>query len=180
MFCATLIQLLAVLALLLVYWLPAFETAAFQSGLDINVTAQVRNVSLVLFVVGVPIITSAYTLFFALQVGLQHLLARLLGGQGTYEHLLFATAAYQAPLLLISIVAVFIPYINFCVGPLLGIYSIVLMTNSLRAVYNFGIERALAVIFLPGILLIFLCCLIGLLLQGPIEQMLMEAMMTAP
>jgi hypothetical protein len=177
MFCTALIQYAVAFGLVMVIWLPMLANISAESGMTLGIAASIRNVSVLLFVVGVPVFASFYTLMFALQVGIQHLVARLFGGQGSYENLLFATAAYQAPLLLISIVAIFIPYINFCAGPILGIYTIVLMLNSLRAVYRMDVVRALTVIFLPGIVMFLICCVVGYAFQGPIQQLLMEQML---
>jgi hypothetical protein len=176
-FCATLIQYLVAFGLFMVVWLPLLQKVTASAGLTMDLAASIRNASLLLFVIGVPVLTSVYTLMFALQMGILHLIAKLFGGRGTYEHLVFASAAYQAPLLLISIVAVFIPYLNVCAGPLLGFYTVILMTNSLRAAYRLDIGRALGVIFLPGIVLAIFCCIAGYAMQGPIQQTLLETMM---
>ena len=172
MFCAALVQYIVVAGLLYFVWVPLFRNLAVDAGLDLDVNAVIGGMGL-LGLILIPIGASAYTLFFALQSGILHLIAKLFGGRGSFEQLVFATAAFQAPLLIISIVAVFIPYLNFCLGPILAIYGLLLMINALKAVYRFGTGSAVVVLFLPGIIFIIIGCVAGFVLQGmfPVEMM---------
>ncbi len=91
---------------------------------------------------------------FAIGAAITNWLARRLGGTGTYSQLIYAYAAYGAPLALITFVlgAVPISFLN-SLNLGLGIYGAVLQVVALKAVHQIGWGRAIASAF--GILLLF-------------------------
>ncbi|MCG2785253.1 MAG: YIP1 family protein [Anaerolineae bacterium] len=103
--------------------------------------------------------------------GVQFLIAKALGGGGTYTRTVYALGAYLAPLTLISTVISAIPLVN-CLSILIGIYSIVLNVRALKAAHYMDTSRALMVVFLPGILIFIVMCLIGLFAAPVIGDML--------
>lgn len=114
--------------------------------------------------------------FFALFVAIIQWVAKLFGGAGSYEKLLYAFAAITVPFTLVSSLFVLlgaIPFVGICTGILslgLSIYSIVLQVTAVKAVNRFGWGQAAGSVFLPGLVLIFVCaCIVGisLMLLGP-------------
>lgn len=127
---------------------------------------------------GVPIAVISGLLGFYIAFGFQHLLARLLGGTGTWQEYGFAVAAFYIPLIILSplvgflisvlssggIVAMVLGYIP---SAILSIYSIILNINAMRAAHKFGTGKALlAVLVIPGAIVgIFSCLIVYLLIQ---------------
>ena len=113
---------------------------------------------------------------FAISVALIHWIARFLGGQGSFDRIAYSLGAITAP---VTIVTAFlaplnvIPYAGFCILPLsivLGIYVLYLQIAAVKGVHGFGWLEAAIAVFLPVILLIFLCAftVIGLMrMIGP-------------
>lgn len=118
--------------------------------------------------VGLLLAGALQALIFATITSVWHTVAMLFGGNGKLEELLFATAAYNAPLLLvwsiIAFVANFLPLCGILAVPLF-VYQLVLLVNALRAVYDFTTTRALGVFFATIVVLTPVCCLISYVLS---------------
>ncbi len=102
---------------------------------------------------------------FAVSTGITYIIARALGGTGTYAQHAFAIAAYVAPLALISTVVSLIP----CYGLpnyLLVVYGIVLHVIAIKAVHQFGWGKA--IVPLSPFILIAIGVIAFLLLIGPV------------
>jgi hypothetical protein len=105
---------------------------------------------------------------FAIGVALIHWVARFLGGQGTFDKLSYAMAAITAPVTLISAFLIpinAIPYASFCTLPvffLLGLYVIYLNITAAKSVHRFGWLEAIIAVFLPAIMIGFLCAFLFL------------------
>jgi hypothetical protein len=77
-----------------------------------------------------------------LTVAIQNIMARLLGGQGTYSQLIYAEATFYAPLLLISSILSLIPYVWLLTYPL-ALYELILSVRAIKAVHQFGWGKAI-------------------------------------
>lgn len=95
--------------------------------------------------------------------GVQFLIAKALGGGGTYTRTVYALGAYLAPMTLVSMIISAIPFVN-CLSIILSFYSIVLNVRALKAAHYMDTSRAVMVIFLPSILLLIIGCLAALFL----------------
>ena len=98
------------------------------------------------------------------------LVARLLGGLGTYSQLVYAYGAYSAPLSIVSGVVGAIPIVNLCLGVPLLIYGIVLNVISVNAVNKFGWGKSIvAALIIPIVFLLVVPCavIVVLTLLGP-------------
>lgn len=95
--------------------------------------------------------------------GIQFLIAKALGGGGTYSRTVYALGAYLAPMTLISMVISAIPFVN-CLSIFISIYALVLNVRALKAAHYMDTSRAVMVIFLPSILLLIVGCLAALFL----------------
>jgi MFS family permease len=104
-----------------------------------------------------------------LTAGISHIVARALGGIGTYTQLVYAIAAYSAPISLLATFIGLIPIVN-CLSFPIGIYALFLNVLSVKAVHRFGWGKAfLSSAFIVAIVLVLAACLvIGILaLLGP-------------
>jgi hypothetical protein len=135
------------------------------------------GVSLTTMLCSVPIGAVVLVLFFALGVALIQLVARMFGGQGTYNQLLYAASAIYVPVALASSVLSLlglIPFVGFCFGILgfaLAIYSLVLNIMAVKGINGFGYGAAIGSVFIPVLaifLVIFCCVLIVTLALGPV------------
>jgi tetratricopeptide (TPR) repeat protein len=78
----------------------------------------------------------------AIRAGVTHWIARALGGTGRFPELVYAIAAYAAPLAIIVRVAIIIPYVGLLISPV-AISSIVLNVMAVKAVHRFGWGKAI-------------------------------------
>ena len=135
--------------------------------------------SLISLICGAPISAVIGVLFFALVTAIIQWVAKLFKGTGSYSQLVYAAAAFTAPLMLISgaisaLSLILTPYIVLCFSILsigLGIYALVLWVVAVKGVNRFGWGEAVGSVLLPGIVIGLLCgCLvIGILmLLGPV------------
>jgi len=96
-------------------------------------------------------------------------IARVLEGTGTYAQLVYALAAYTAPLYIINSVLAYIPLLN-CLSIVTGIYAIVLNVIAVKAVHQFSWGRAIAASFILwlGLFALAACLVIVVLaILGP-------------
>lgn len=91
-------------------------------------------------------------------VGLVQLASKMLGGTGSFEKLFYASAAYSAPLGLVTSVLSAIPFVNLCLSPLLGIYGLVLSVIANKATHEYDTGKAVIAVLAPGLVVFILCC----------------------
>jgi hypothetical protein len=104
-----------------------------------------------------------------LTAGISHIVARALGGIGTFSQLAYAIAAYTAPISLVATFIGLIPFVN-CLSFPIGLYALFLNVLSVKAVHKFGWGRAfVSSVFIIALILVGVSCLlIGILaLLGP-------------
>lgn len=123
-----------------------------------------------------PFLGGLSVLFFALGVAIVQWVAKLFGGTGTYDKLVYAFAAITVPFTLVSMLLVpfsAVPYLNICTGLLsigFGFYSLFLQITAVKAINRFGWGQAAGTVLLPGVVVIVVCgCIVigGLMLMGP-------------
>ncbi len=123
-----------------------------------------------------PLVGLLSVVFFALVVAIIQWIAKLFGGTGTYEKLLYAFAAITVPFTIISSLFVLlsaIPFVGICTGIIsfgLSIYALVLEVMAVKAVNRFGWGQAAGSVLMPGCVVIIVCaCVVigGLMLMGP-------------
>ena len=116
-----------------------------------------------------PVLAVISVIGLAISAGITQLVASALGGTGTYSKLVYAWAAYLAPLGFISSVIASIPLVNILGFPLV-IYGMVLNVIAVKAVHQFGWGRAIAssVLILVGItVLVAVFVILVLVILGP-------------
>jgi hypothetical protein len=114
---------------------------------------------------------------FALLVAIVQWIAKLFGGTGTYEKLLYAFAAITVPFTIVSSVFVLlsvIPFVGICTAVIsfgLSIYALVLQVMAVKATNRFGWGQAAGSVFIPGCTVFIICaCVVfgSLMLLGPV------------
>jgi hypothetical protein len=147
------------------------------------------GVSLLVMLCLSPVFGAIYTLFFALGVAIVQWIAKLFGGKGSYEKLLYAIAAISVPFTLVSAVLILlgsIPFIGFCFGILsfgLSIYVFVLQIMAVKGVNRFGWGPAIGSVIIPGLVIFTICCCLVFAtasLLAPVFSEVVEGMQLIP
>jgi len=131
-----------------------------QFGMDANPRS--FGASLVSAICGAPIAAVISVVFFAAFTGIVQWIAKMFGGKGTFEQLLYVFAAITVPFTLVSSIFALlgaIPYIGACFGILsfgLSIYFLVLEVMAVKGVNGFGWGQAAGSLLLPGF--VIFCC----------------------
>lgn len=108
-------------------------------------------------------------LALAIIAGISNLIARAVGGTGSFGQLVYAFAAYLAPLTIISSVLGIVPLLN-CVTIPLGFYGLFLNILAIKAVHDISWGKAVlsSVVIIAGIMIfvaVFVIVILALL--GP-------------
>ena len=147
-----------------------FSSAARFSNVRGIDPATLQGTSTVVSLICVPVIGLISVIITAIIVGITHLVARALGGTGTYNKLIYTTAAYSAPLTIVSSLIGVIPVVGACVNLILGIYGLVLNVTSVKAVHQFDWGKAIlssVVIWIGLLVLVAVILIVVLALLGP-------------
>ena len=121
------------------------------------------GVTLITAICGAPVGAVISAVVFAIFVGVVQLVAKMFGGQGTFDQLAYAIAAIVTPFYLVSgLLALLgaIPYVGLCfglIGLLAGLYVLALEVMAVKGVNQFGWGEAAGSVFLP--VLLFVCCI---------------------
>lgn len=110
------------------------------------------NTTMTLALCGAPV--AAVTTLFGviIDAAIMRLSSRILRGEGTYQKLIYVTAAYLSPLIIITATLAAIPYVWLLIIPI-GLYAIYLNVITVKAVNGFGWRKAtLAGLVFPGTL----------------------------
>lgn len=104
-------------------------------------------------------------------------IAKLFGGTGSYDKLVYGVAAIYVPISVISMLITpfsAIPFVGICTGLVsiaLAFYSIFLNITAVKAVNRFGWGQAAGSVLLPGFVFALVCgCLvfIAMMALGPV------------
>lgn len=93
---------------------------------------------------------------FLIGTGILHLIAKLFGGSGEFGRFSYLSAAYQAPLGILSALLALVPFVGGCITPLIGIYQIVLAYFAVKVEHQLTSGKAIMVILLPLIIVLVL------------------------
>ncbi|MEW6403752.1 MAG: Yip1 family protein, partial [Chloroflexota bacterium] len=153
--------LVSALAAPFMVWLnPQFSELTSAQSSDMT--------SFLVFFTAIMLIVAPISSIISLAIsgGIQHLLAMLFGGEGTYTRTIYALAAFSAPMsILISFLAI-IPIAGQCLTIPLAVYGLILNVRALRAAHSLSTGAAIGVIFAPGILVLLFGCLLFFLMGG--------------
>jgi len=122
-----------------------------------------------------PFMAAMFLGTYLLGFALLHFIASALGSQGSYAELVYAHAAYLAPLTLLGAILGMIPVVN-CLTLPLGLYSIGLQLLALKAATRMTWGRVIAVLAVV-LVLITLVAVIGALawMSPEIQQWIAES-----
>lgn len=132
---------------------------------------------LITAICGAPIAAIVSVIFFALIVALVQWIARMFGGRGTNDQLVYVMSAILSPYLIVSSLLTLlsgIQYVGLCFGllaALAGLYILFLEVTAVKAVNQFGWGQALGSFFAPVLAIACLCaCVVGgaISLLGPV------------
>ena len=116
-----------------------------------------------------PVAGAIAVLIAAVLTLITQAIAGALGGTGSYEKLLYTTAAFTAPLGIVGAVMSLIPVVGL-LGFVIGIYEIVLQVTAVKAVNQFGWGKAIMssiVIWACVLVLVAVVVIVILALLGP-------------
>jgi hypothetical protein len=89
--------------------------------------------------------------------GILYLIARVLGGTGTFLEQIYATLLFGVPLVILSYLLLLIPATSSWLPYVPHLYSLVLFVVSLMAVHQLSRGKALSVVLIPiGVLLVLI------------------------
>lgn len=109
---------------------------------------------------------------FFIGAGIYWIIAKLFGGEGSYEDQTYLMSTYTAPLLIINGVLGLIPLVGPLIALFVSLYQIVLTYFAIKVSHNMTSGRAVMVILTP-ILLGFLCaCCVGFFFAGTFAALL--------
>jgi hypothetical protein len=135
-----------------------------QQGVGNNLPGGGLGITLISAVCGAPIGAVIGTVFFAIGVAIVQWVAKMFGGRGTFDQLAYSFAAISAPYGIVAAVFILlsaIPFVGLCfriVLGLAGLYVVVLEVMAVKGVNQFGWGPALGAVFIPGLVIGFLCC----------------------
>jgi len=101
-----------------------------------------------------------YPLGFFIGMGIQYLIAKAFGGQGTFVAHSYSNLLYSAPIGVVGLLIGLIPIIGSLAGAALNIYAIVLNVFMIMGVHRMSGGKATMVVLLPTIVLLVLACVI--------------------
>ena len=88
-------------------------------------------------------------IFFIIGVGIYHIVASILGGNGQFGRYAYLTATFAAPLVIVTSILGFIPVLGGCLAALLAIYRLVLTYHATKIEYGLTEGRAIMVVLTP-------------------------------
>ncbi len=156
---------------LLVSALIASSAGSSSSGVSVAALASISAGTFVFF----AILTIIFVpIGFFIGTGIQYLIAKAFGGQGTFLTHSYSLLLYQVPLTVVlfvgGLILSLIPFINllffFLVAPAVSIYGIVLNIFALMAVHRLSGGKATLVYFIPTLAALLLSCILGVILTA--------------
>jgi hypothetical protein len=144
---------------------------ATTEGVDPELVSTIINNLWLVIVCMVPLASGAFVIGQLFYTGVLHFALSAFGGQGTYADLVYATAAYTAPLTLIGTLLGIIPCVNILTLPL-GIYGLLLHFLAVKSASRLSWGAATASIVIVGMLFLLVAAVLVLAIAGPILKSL--------
>ena len=107
---------------------------------------------------------------FFIGTGIQYLIAKAFGGQGTFLAHGYSYLLYYAPIGIVSLLLGLIPILGSLAGSALGIYAIVLNVFMIMGVHRMSGGKATLVVLLPLIVLFVIGCVSFIILISVIAS----------
>ena len=106
-------------------------------------------------------------------------IAGAFGGEGRFAQMVYALAAFTAPLTILTALTGWIPIVN-CLAVPIGIYALALNLLAIKSVHGLSWGAAAATVFSLLLILALLGVVIGLAVWIPIREMLIESNILQP
>jgi hypothetical protein len=133
----------------------AGDSTALVPGVIILAIAGVLS-GLPAFPIGIIAVPVVFLIVAAIIVGIVHLVAKLIGGQGTYGAL-FQVYGHGNGLIGWTGVLAIIPILGQLIGLAAGIWGVIVMIVSVREVHRMSTGKAVAAVLIPIVVLIVVC-----------------------
>lgn len=88
-------------------------------------------------------------------------MAKLLGGKGSYSDQFYLYSLFGAPVMLVSGVLSIVPIVGGLIGGLLSLYSLYPLTMALKQVHGFDTMKAVIAWLVPGIIVAIIAVIVG-------------------
>jgi hypothetical protein len=171
--------LLQAARLQMVAWPELLGTIATTERVDPELLSTIVNYLWLPILCMVPLASVAFVIGQLIYSAVLHFALSAFGGQETYADLVYALAAYTAPLTLIGTLLGIIPYVNILTLPL-GIYGLLLHFLAVKSASRLGWGAATASIMIVGLLFLLLVAVLALAVAGPILRNLPPLPPTSP
>ncbi len=93
---------------------------------------------------------------FFIGSGIYFVVAKLFGGEGTFEEQSYLLATFSAPIIIVNSVIGIIPFLGGCITFFISIYQLVLTYYAVKVSHKLTSGKALMTVLIP-ILVLFLC-----------------------
>lgn len=127
----------------------------------------------ILLILWVPIRAVLSVIGLMIGSAISNLIAKAFGGTGSYARTVYLTAAYSAPLSIISAIVDVIPIVNL-LGFVLPFFSFRLHVTAIQAAHRLNGMRASLVVIIPILLVLLVSCILGVILGKYIVDLLPE------
>jgi hypothetical protein len=145
------------------------NSIATAEGIDPQLASTILNNLWLAILCLVPLGSVAFVMGQLIYAGVLHFALSAFGGQETYADLVYALAAYTAPITLVSTLLGIIPCVNFLTLPL-GIYSVFLHFLAAKSASRLGWGATTASIVIVGLLFLLVTAIAALAILGPIVE----------
>ncbi|MFH1185253.1 MAG: Yip1 family protein [Chloroflexota bacterium] len=143
-----------------------------EAGVDTGQLGGGLGAALINFLCIAPFAAVAGVAGFLISVALMQWIAKMFGGQGSFDQLAYGLGAITAPALLVSALLTLptaIPFAGLCFAGLsavFSIYVIVLEVMAIKGVHRFGWGPAIGTLIIPGLAIaLVLCCAVAVMLS---------------
>ena len=109
---------------------------------------------------------------FFIGVAILFVVAKLFGGTGTFLEQSYAMALFYVPIQAVTAILGLVPFFGGLATFVLGIYEIILAVFAIAASQRLSTGRSVAVVLLPGVILLFVACGLLVLLAAVIATAL--------
>jgi hypothetical protein len=156
-----------------------FGGSAFSELDELSSTGFLTG-SLLLLICLLPLSGIATVLGQLVYGGVVQFISGAFGGRGTYTELVYAVAAYTAPMTLLTALLALIPFVNVCLGFPLSIYGFTLNLLAIKSVHQFGWGSAFATVFVMILIMVLIMVIIFAVVLSPLIDALLSNTLLTP
>lgn len=139
-------------------WLGIYTTGNTIGALKL-LSMGIGPVAFISSVILVPIILIVTWLIGS---GILYIFAKIFNGKGSYTAQSYLIAIYSAPLIIISAILALIPVIGMVTNVMISLYSVILLTLSLKQCHRVSISKASLIWMIPVWIVMIILVLVAL------------------